>query len=486
MYSDTRSPIGFLPAGWKLDSLKNITTKIGSGSTPRGGEAAYLEERIEYAFIRSQNVFDFQFSESEVKYISDSDANKLKNVHLQRDDLLLNITGDGITFARCCIVPEEILPAAVNQHVSIIRLDQEKCLPGYLLAYLCLPQTKDYISNFNAGGSRRAITKGHIETFDIPLPPMSIQRSIQRFTFDVMHKVRANTQLNQNLEKIAQAIFKSWFVDFEPTKAKIAAREALLAENPDATPEQISTAEQQAAIQAIAGAGYVIPTQQLQTIADLFPNQLVESELGEIPDGWEVSEIGNEVKVCGGGTPSTKNAEFWDKGNIAWTTPKDLSGKTSKILIDTDRKITELGLKKISSGLLPVNTVLLSSRAPVGYLALAKIPLAVNQGYIAMVCDKNITPEFVINWCDSVMDEIKQRASGTTFSEISKKNFKLIKITLPPKTLCEVYSLITKPLYNLISSNETESEMLKNLRDSILPKLLNGEIGSSLMEMSGE
>lgn len=486
MNSDTRSPIGFLPAGWKLDSLKNITTKIGSGSTPRGGEAAYLEERIEYAFIRSQNVFDFQFSESEVKYISDSDANKLKNVHLQRDDLLLNITGDGITFARCCIVPEEILPAAVNQHVSIIRLDQEKCLPGYLLAYLCLPQTKDYISNFNAGGSRRAITKGHIETFDIPLPPMSIQRSIQRFTFDVMHKVRANTQLNQNLEKIAQAIFKSWFVDFEPTKAKIAAREALLAENPDATPEQISTAEQQAAIQAIAGAGYVIPTQQLQTIADLFPNQLVESELGEIPDGWEVSEIGNEVKVCGGGTPSTKNAEFWDKGNIAWTTPKDLSGKTSKILIDTDRKITELGLKKISSGLLPVNTVLLSSRAPVGYLALAKIPLAVNQGYIAMVCDKNITPEFVINWCDSVMDEIKQRASGTTFSEISKKNFKLIKITLPPKTLCEVYSLITKPLYNLISSNETESEMLKNLRDSILPKLLNGEIGSSLMEMSGE
>ena len=159
---------------------------------------------------------------------------------------------------------------------------------------------------------------------------------------------------------------------------------------------------------------------------------------------------------------------------------------TSKILIDTDRKITELGLKKISSGLLPVNTVLLSSRAPVGYLALAKIPLAVNQGYIAMVCDKNITPEFVINWCDSVMDEIKQRASGTTFLEISKKNFKLIKITLPPKTLCEVYSLITEPLYNLISSNETESEMLKNIRDSILPKLLSGEIGSSLMEMSGE
>lgn len=383
--------------------------------------------------------------------------------------------------------------ARVPKHIPVGRMTQDtvKLLfksdidRNYFYWLLRTPEYRSYCRSRATGTTNLGLSRDDFFAFEVPGFSDTRQRLVNVLEH-IESKIVTSVRINHTLEAIAQAIFKSWFVDFEPTKAKIAAREALQAENPDATPKQIATAEQQAAIQALAGAGDVIPTEQFQIIADFFPNQLVESELGEIPDGWEVSEIGNEVKVCGGGTPSTKNAEFWDKGNIAWTTPKDLSGKTSKILIDTDRKITELGLKKISSGLLPVNTVLLSSRAPVGYLALAKIPLAVNQGYIAMVCDKNITPEFVINWCDSVMDEIKQRASGTTFLEISKKNFKLIKITLPPKTLCEVYSLITEPLYNLISSNETESEMLKNIRDSILPKLLSGEIGSSLMEMSGE
>ncbi len=97
-----------------------------------------------------------------------------------------------------------------------------------------------------------------------------------------------------------------------------------------------------------------------------------ESELGEIPEGWGVSQIGDEVTVVGGGTPSTKNPEFWEDGTINWTTPKDLSNQVDKVLIDTDRRITQAGLNRISSGLLPVDTVLMSSRAPVGYLASPK------------------------------------------------------------------------------------------------------------------
>ena len=164
----------------------------------------------------------------------------------------------------------------------------------------------------------------------------------------------------------------------------------------------------------------------MQATAALFPDELVESELGEVPKGWEVSTVGEQVQAVGGGTPSTKNADFWDNGIHYWTTPKDLSNLTDKILLNTERKITDAGLKKISSGLLPKDTVLMSSRAPVGYLALAKIKVAINQGYIAILPNKKYSAEYLIQWCEANMAEIKGRASGTTFQEISKKNFNII------------------------------------------------------------
>ena len=216
--------------------------------------------------------------------------------------------------------------------------------------------------------------------------------------------------------------------------------------------------------------------QHLQSIAALFPDALVDSELGEIPEGWNWSEIGKEVTVVGGGTPSTKNQAFWEDGDINWTSPKDMSNLTDKILLETGRKITCAGLAKISSGLLPTNTVLLSSRAPVGYLAIAKIPVAINQGYIAMKCEHMLTPEYVIQWADSVMDDIKQRASGTTFAEISKSNFRVIPIALPSNELVMEYTSVASGLYEKITKTLQESKSLIDLRDSLLPKLLSGEL----------
>ncbi len=154
-----------------------------------------------------------------------------------------------------------------------------------------------------------------------------------------------------------------------------------------------------------------------------------------------------------------------------------MSGLSDKIITDTERKITDAGLAKISSGLLPVDTVLMSSRAPVGYLALAKVPIAINQGYIAMKCEKVLTPEYVIQWCDSVMHEIKQRASGTTFAEISKKNFNVIPVIVPKHEIVTAYSKVVSDVYQGIENNVVENQSLnQNLRDTLLPKLLSGEI----------
>ena len=193
-------------------------------------------------------------------------------------------------------------------------------------------------------------------------------------------------------------------------------------------------------------------------------------------EGWRYSEIGNEVTVVGGGTPSTKNADFWEGGHIHWTTPRDMSNLTDKILLDTNRKITDAGLAKISSGLLPKNTVLMSSRAPVGYLAIAKVPVAINQGYIAMKCEGVLTPEYVVQWAESVMEEIKQRASGTTFAEISKKNFKIIPVVVPAGDVISKYTDAVADVYSKITEGLRETKSLTDIRDTLLPTLLSGDL----------
>ncbi len=248
---------------WPVVSLKEITTKIGSGATPTGGADAYLSARTNYALVRSQNVFDRRFDPDGLAFITDEQAAGLRGVVLQPNDILLNITGDGVTFGRACLVSDSILPACVNQHVSIVRVDPHRAEAGYVLAFLTHPDVKPYIESFNAGGSRRAITKGHIESFRLPLPPLAEQRRIADILGALDDKVELNRQMSQTLESMARALFRSWFVDFDPVRAKAEGRDP-----------------------GIQG-----------HLSTLFPDALVDSELGPIPEGWHVEALGSHVAV---------------------------------------------------------------------------------------------------------------------------------------------------------------------------------------------
>lgn len=360
--------------------------------------------------------------------------------------------------------------------------DPEILDPTYLYYILSEKKFSDYTVLTSKGAKMPRGDKAAIMQYKVFVPEPNVQRAISGAlrTYDL--KLKTNTQTNQTLEQIAQAIFKSWFVDFDPVKAKIeTVATGGSADDAELAAMRVISAKTLDELNSLKASNPEAFNKLAQTAA-LFPAAMQDSELGEIPEGWEVSEIGSEVTVVGGGTPSTKNTDFWEDGTIHWTTPKDMSGLSSKVLTRTDRKITEAGLKKISSGLLSENTVLMSSRAPVGYLALAKIPVAVNQGYIAMKCESRLSPAYVLLWCEHNMEEIKQRASGTTFAEISKANFKPIPVIVPVKSIIDTFTLQVSKIYDFVHSNVLQSESLSVARDLLLPNLLSGEFSDFLKD----
>jgi type I restriction enzyme S subunit len=296
---------------------------------------------------------------------------------------------------------------------------------------------------FNSGSAQPSLNRNFIYPIRIRVPKLAEQKAIAAVLGALDDKIELNRRVNATLEAMARALFQSWFVDFDPVRAKLDGR-------------------QPAGLDAATAA--------------LFPDSFQDSESGHIPKGWIIQPVGNVVDCVGGGTPSTAEPRYWQGGSHHWTTPKDFSSLQAPVLLDTDRKLTDAGISKISSGLLPAGTLLLSSRAPVGYLAIAAMPVAINQGFIALKCNDRASNYFMLNWCKTNMDEIESRATGTTFPEISKQNFRPIRVVLPPAQLMAAFTTNVAPLYAQITANLRQSRSLASIRDTLLPQLLSGEL----------
>ena len=325
----------------------------------------------------------------------------------------------------------------VNNHAHIVR-GNHKANTRYLMYALSELDVSGYLT----GSTMPKLTQGNMNRISLLTPPISEQRAIAHILGTLDDKIELNRRMNETLEEMARALFKSWFVDFDPVRAKMEGRDTGLP--PD--------------------------------VADLFPDRLVESELGEIPEGWEVKTVGTIASIVGGTTPSIKQVQYWEGGTHCWATPKDLSSLSVPVLLKTERKITDAGLGKIGSGLLPLGTVLLSSRAPIGYLAIAETPAAINQGFIGILPHDEISNLFMLYWCEASHDEIINHANGSTFLEISKSSFRQLSVVVPDESAMKKFDGLARPLYNRIVSNERQSRRLAALRDTLLPKLMSGEL----------
>ena len=196
---------------WKKVKLKDCCIKIGSGSTPKGGSMVYVNSGT--SLIRSQNVYNLSFDYNGLTHITEDAANKLKGVTVFNEDILLNITGDSV--ARTCIVPKEVLPARVNQHVAIIRTDRKKMNWRFLNYYLASPKMQAHMLSLavGKGASRNAITKQMIENFEVPYPPLSTQNRIATILSRYDSLIENYQKQIKLLEEAAQRLYKEWFVD---------------------------------------------------------------------------------------------------------------------------------------------------------------------------------------------------------------------------------------------------------------------------------
>ncbi|MES0873160.1 restriction endonuclease subunit S [Sinimarinibacterium thermocellulolyticum] len=335
---------------------------------------------------------------------------------------------------RCCL----------GRRMGLLRARPGKVDKRFLLyAYLGPQFQKTLRSRTIHGSTVDRIPLIEMPRFTIEVPAsIDEQQAIAHILGTLDDKIELNRRMSETLEAMARALFKSWFVDFDPVRAKAEGRDP----------------------------GLPAP------LADLFPARLVDSELGEIPEGWEVKPISELADVVGGSTPKTERAEYWEGGTHYWVTPKDLSALSMPVLLDTERKITDAGLAQISSGLLPKGTVLLSSRAPIGYLAIAEVPVAVNQGFIAMKPRRGTSNLFLLRWARAFHEEIVSHANGSTFLEISRSSFRLIRTVAPTASVMDAFDRISQPLYRKVVEHERESRTLAALRDALLPRLISGAL----------
>jgi type I restriction enzyme, S subunit len=324
--------------------------------------------------------------------------------------------------------------ACLGQRTVLIRPNQQKVYPVYLL-YLLLSKEIQYEMKIRASGS----TVEHLNMLDIRnlklpnLPSLKVQQEIGDTLGNLDAKIDNLRRQNETLEEIARSIFKHWFIDFEFP-------------NPDGKPYKSS-----------GGA-------------------MVRSDLGDIPEGWQVSTIGSEVETVGGGTPSTTEPSYWENGDIAWYSPTDLTRSKTLFSIDSEKKITKTGLQKSSAKLFPKYSLLLTSRATIGEVTISTKDASTNQGFITIIPNEKFSIHFLHGWLLTKIGIIKLLASGSTFPEISKSSFRGLDFLIPLAEVLEKYDLILNPIYKRVENNIFQIQTRTKTRDALLPKLMSGQL----------
>lgn len=382
-------------------------------------------------YLTSKNIKQGYLDLTKVDYISKIDHSKLfspteKSVKdLRPGDILVGIIG---TFGNVYLYKEDDY-FGISSSIGILRPKKELILPEFLYFQVKSTFFSRTVEMIKGGSVQGYTNLPTLRSIPVYLPSLFEQKKILDILLNIENKIDLNKKIIKNLEQISQALFKHWFVDFE---------------FPDEKGNPYKTSG----------------------------GKLVDSELGMIPIDWKVELLHGFVDFLSGGTPKTTVQEYWN-GSIPFFTPKD--AKANPYTTITEKTITELGLEKCNSKLYPKNTLFITARGTVGKLALANKAMAMNQSCFALKHKEN-QQFYLYHVVENLVKKIILGANGAVFSAVNLSDLKHLKYTYSNENLISKFENTVSFFYDQMSLLEEENIKLQQIRDSLLPKLLSGEI----------
>ena len=377
-----------------------------------------------------------------IRYISQDTYDTWFRAHLQPNDILFVNKG---TPGRCCITPDPVNFVGAQDMVGL-RFRKEYH-PFYMLAVIRSKEVQETIQNNHVGLVIAHFRKQELVKLKLPILDIKIRDYIGEVYKNISYKIELNNKINVELEAMAKTLFDYWFVQFD---------------FPDVYGKPCKSS-----------GGKMVWNEELKR---------------EIPEGWKTATLDSIGNIIGGSTPSKAVDENFCNGNgTPWITPKDLSNnKGKKFITRGEYDVTELGLKEASLKLMPAGTVLLSSRAPIGYLAIARQNVTTNQGFKSFVPVKGYSSEYIYFTVQNHIPEIEANSSGSTFKEVSSSTLKTIKTILPSDQVLSAFNEKIKPIFKKQDCIELENQELTSLRDWLLPMLMNGQVTVGGYEVEGK
>ena len=341
-----------------------------------------------------------------------------------------------------CMIPSG-LECCVGQRQVLLRPNPDVVNGRFLLFALQSPQVQHQIGwNEGTGSTVSNVRIPVLEALRIPTPSLETQNAIAAVLGALDDRIDLLRQTNATLESIAQAIFKSWFIDFDPVRAKAEGRE----------PDGIDAAT-----------------------AALFPAEFEESELGLIPKGWRAVPFTDTVHVLGGGTPKTTVSDYWD-GETPWFSVVDAPSPGQVFTFSTEKTVTAAGLQNSSTRLLPAWTTIISARGTVGKLAMAGCPMAMNQSCYGLTPKLDGTEHLVYLSAQRLVVDLKRLAHGGVFDTITKQTLSSVTTVQATAAVALAFAELTRPFFEQIGIGVSRIATLIALRDSLLPRLISGTL----------
>ena len=396
---------------------------------------------------------------------------------LKEDDLIITMTDlskQGDTLGYSALVPSIYGKKMLhNQRIGLVEFKNNELDKHYLYFLLRSHEYRNYILGCSTGSTVRHTSPSKIVSFKFVKPDLETQKKIASKLLSLEKKIELNTQINQTLEQIAQALFKSWFVDFDPVRAKVQAlSDGMSLEQAElAAMQAISgkTPEELTALSQAQPERYA----ELTETAKAFPCEMVVVDGVEVPKGWEVKELGSLMTIKRGGSPRPIKDFISDKG-LNWVKISDATAEDNPFLFSTKEYIKSEGLSK--TVLLKKGSLILSNSATPGLPRFLELDACIHDGWLYFSDIKSLTQEYLYFFFLNIRNDLVAQGNGSVFTNLKTDIVKAQKAIVPDERVICYFDKQVKSIMNLIRYNTANSISLKETRDLLLPRLLNGEI----------